>query len=50
VYNVPQEKQRAVFAQYAKNYKHPAILFKMLDGNDYTKIIWDLIYPEYRKL
>jgi RNA ligase len=50
VYNVPQEKQRAVFAQYAKNYKHPAILFKMLDGNDYTKIIWGLIYPEYRKL
>jgi RNA ligase len=50
VYKVPQEKQRAVFAQYAKNYKHPAILFKMLDDRDYTKIIWDLIYPEYRKL
>ena len=50
VYNVPKEKQRSVFAQYAKNYKYPAILFKMLDGRDYTKIIWDLLYPEYRKI
>jgi RNA ligase len=50
VYNVPKEKQRSVFAQYAKNYKHPAILFKMLDGGSYDKIIWGLIYPEYRKI
>lgn len=50
VYNVPQEKQRAVFAQYAKNYKHPAILFKMLDDRDHSNIIWDLLYPEYKKL
>lgn len=50
VYNVPPEKQRSVFAQYAKNYKHPAILFKMLDDRSYTNIIWDLLYPEYKKL
>lgn len=50
VYNVPAEKQRAVFAEYAKNYKHPAILFKMLDDRDYSNIIWDLLYPEYKKL
>lgn len=50
VYNVPKEKQRAVFAQYAKNYKHPSLLFNMLDDKDYTKIIWKLIEPEYKKL
>jgi RNA ligase len=50
VHNVPSEKRRSVFAQYAKNYKHPAILFTMLDNRDYSKIIWDLLYPEYRKL
>lgn len=50
VYNVPAEKQRSVFADYAKNYKHPAILFKMLDDRDYSNIIWDLLYPEYKKL
>lgn len=50
VYKVPQERKRAVFAQYAKNYKHPAILFKMLDGRDHSNIIWDLLYPEYKKL
>jgi hypothetical protein len=50
VYKVPLERKRAVFAQYAKNYKHPAILFKMLDGGSYDKIIWGLLYPEYKKL
>jgi hypothetical protein len=25
-------------------------LFTMLDKRDYDKIIWDLIYPEYRKI
>ena len=49
-HNVPQEKQRAVFAQYALQYKYPPLLFTMLDKRNYSKIIWDLIYPEYRKL
>lgn len=50
VHNVPKEKYRATFAQYALGHKHPSILFTMLDQRDYAKIIWDLIYPEYRKL
>ena len=50
VHNVPKEKYRATFAEYALKYKHPAILFTMLDKRDYNKTIWDLIYPEYRKL
>jgi RNA ligase len=48
--NVPKENYRATFAQYALQYKHPAILFTMLDKRNYNKTIWDLIYPEYRKL
>ncbi len=50
VYNVPQERRRFVFADYAKNYKHPSLLFSMLDGKDYSKNIWKLIEPEYKKL
>ena len=50
IHNVPKEKYRAVFAQYALRYKHPAILFTMLNERGYSKIIWELIYPEYRKL
>jgi RNA ligase len=49
-HNVPKDKYRATFAQYALRYKHPAILFTMLDKRSYDKVIWDLIYPEYRKL
>lgn len=41
---------RGVFAGYATLYKHPGILFSMLDGRDYTKHIWKLIRPEFRKL
>jgi RNA ligase len=50
IHNVPKEKYRATFAQYALQYKHPSILFTMLDKRDCGKIIWDLIYPEYRKI
>lgn len=39
--------ERKVFASYATKYKYPAILFKMLDGKDYTNIIWKILYPEY---
>lgn len=46
---VPNIENRAVFADYAKKYKHPAILFNMLDGKDYTQHIWKLIYPSYSK-
>ena len=40
---------RAEFAEYAKKQKHPAILFKMLDGKKYDYIIWKIIEPAYEK-
>ena len=46
---VPEIGNRAVFAEYAKKYKHPSILFNMLDGKDYSQHIWKLIYPPYSK-
>jgi hypothetical protein len=41
---------RAEFAKKAKNYKYPQLLFKMLDGADYTKSLWEILKPEFRKL
>jgi RNA ligase len=46
---VPNINNRAVFANYAKMYKHPSILFNMLDGKNYSEIIWGLLYPSYSK-
>jgi RNA ligase len=45
----PDIENRAVFADYAKRYKHPSILFNMLDGKDYSQHIWKLLYPSYSK-
>lgn len=41
---------RAEFAKYAKLSPLVPILFKMLDGKDYSNNIWRMIKPEYRKL
>ena len=41
---------RAGFADRAKRYKYPAILFKMYDDKDYSGLIWKLIRPEFGKL
>ena len=46
---VPNIENRAVFAEYAKKHKHPSILFNMLDGKDYSQLIWKLLYPSYSK-
>jgi RNA ligase len=46
---VPGIENRAVFAEYAKKYKHPNLLFNMLDGRDYSQHIWKLLYPTYSK-
>jgi RNA ligase len=45
----PNIENRAVFADYAKRYKHPSILFNMLDGKNYSQHIWKLLYPPYSK-
>lgn len=41
---------RAEFAKYAKHSTYSSILFNMLDGKDYSKAIWKMLKPEYRKL
>jgi RNA ligase len=37
------------FAENAKRYDHPSILFSMLNGKDVSPFIWKLIKPEYSK-
>jgi RNA ligase len=37
------------FAENAKGYDHPSILFSMLNGKDVSPFIWKLIRPEYCK-
>jgi T4 RnlA family RNA ligase len=41
---------RAEFAKYAKLSPLAPVMFKMLDGKDYSEVIWRMIKPEYRKL
>ena len=41
---------RKVYSMYAKLFKDSSILYKMLDGRDYSAIIWDSIRPDYSKL
>ena len=41
---------RPGFAERAKRYRYPAILFKMYDDKDYSGLIWKLIRPEFSKL
>lgn len=41
--------ERKEFADEAKRYNHPSILFSMLDNRDYSQIIWKIIRPQYSK-
>ncbi len=41
---------RKSFAEEAKRYNHPSLLFGILDGKDISPIIWKLIKPEFKKL
>lgn len=45
----PNIENRVVFAEYAKRFRHPSLLFNMLDGRDYSQQIWKLIYPPYSR-
>lgn len=40
---------RKEFAEQSKIYEHSSILFSMLDGRDYSEIIWKQIRPIYSK-
>lgn len=41
---------RKLFAQFAKNFRHPYLLFTILDGKNISPIIWKLIKPEFKKI
>jgi RNA ligase len=43
----PREARKALAAQFLAEYKDLApIMFQMLDGNDYSELIWDYIKPK----
>jgi RNA ligase len=44
-----QSETKKGFAEMAKKYKHPSILFKMFDGKEYSNYIWKQIRPNYQK-
>jgi len=44
-----QSETKKGFAELAKKYKHPSILFKMFDGKEYSDYIWKQIRPNYQK-
>jgi RNA ligase len=51
--NDPRVVNRKEFAKFAlRKIKgiNPKILFYMLDGKDYSKIIWNMIKPEHRRI
>jgi len=43
-------KDRKSFADEAKRYSHPSLLFGLLDGKDISPNIWKIIKPEFKKL
>lgn len=45
----PNSESKKGFAEFAKQYKHPSILFKMFDGKDYSDYVWKQIRPNYSK-
>ena len=40
---------RKLFAESARNFQYPKILFLMLDGENYSECIWNLVKPQYYK-
>jgi len=43
-------EDRRLFAEEAKRYNHPSILFALLDKKSINPIIWRIVKPEWRKL
>jgi hypothetical protein len=39
-----------LFAEVAKKYEKPSILFALLDEKDISQMIWDYIKPEFSKI
>jgi|688.fasta_scaffold42874_9 RNA ligase len=42
-------KDRKEFAETAKKFKHPGLLFSMADGKDYSEAIWKMLRPAWSK-
>ena len=49
IINDNKEIDKKLFAEIAKKYEYPSILFSLYNNKDYKKIIWKLIYPKYSK-
>lgn len=47
--DIPSKKDYALWVQTQPKYLQP-ILFRMVDGKDYSSYIWKLIKPEFKKL
>jgi RNA ligase len=47
--DLPEKSKYAEWVKQFEKYLHP-ILFKMYDNKDYSKYIWRLIKPEFKKL
>jgi len=49
-FNLHKGLNRKEFAEEVKWNKYSPVLFRMMDGKDYSDIIWKFIKPEYKKL
>jgi len=49
-FNEFKHLNRKEYAEQVKFNKYNSVLFSMYDGKDYSKIIWKIIQPEFRKL
>jgi|694.fasta_scaffold00851_41 RNA ligase len=50
VYNMKDSTRKEIALYLLENYKSvSSILFSIMDGKDYSKIIWDMVKPEYQK-
>jgi RNA ligase len=41
---------RKAFAEEAKRYNHPSLLFGILDGKDISEGVWRIVKPKFKKL
>lgn len=45
----PLSETKKGFSEFAKKFKHPHILFKIFDKQDYSRYIWKQIKPQFSK-
>jgi RNA ligase len=47
---IEEKENRRLFAEIAKNYEKPSILFALLDKKDISQMIWNDIRPKFSKI